>query len=229
MTKTLLTYCGFGNDWTNEQISQLLGIAGGGYRLLYLANPANPRDWMTLSCNFTARVQAIASAQALPMPSYYVASWGDEDSSWADHFAADSSFLGFYWNGGSEDPYREPPLDGLHGHPFTLWIPYTAGTVGIEGVMEHLDACAFPNECICAQPNVFQEQHGRGLVDMFSAWYNARKFGIGLEIEYDERLEQREYARRFRYYRWFNTLNPGRFTAVYGGTASWILKVETLL
>ncbi len=229
MTKTLLTYCGFGNEWTDEQISQLLHIAQRGYRLLFLANPANNRDWMALSSSFLARIETVALDQGLTTPPYYVASWGDEHSSWADQVGANPQFLGFYWNGGLEDPYRQPPSGGLHGHPFSLWIPYTAGTVGIRGVMGHLDACSFPNEYTCAQPNVFQEHHERGLLDMAVAWFSARRYGIGLEIEYDERLVQRDHAKRFRYYRWFNTIDPGRFTAVYGGRASWILKVEDII
>lgn len=228
MTKTLLIYCGLGNEWTDEQISLILQIAQG-YRLLYLANPANPRDWMTVSADFLARIRDTATNDSVAAPQYYVAAWGDEDQSWADQMAGDPDFLGFYWNGGLEDPYQEPPSAGLHGHPYTLWIPYTAGSVGIPGVVEQLNECAFPNEYICAQPNVFQEQYGRGFWDMFTAWRHARRYGIGLEIEYDERLVQTDYAKRFRYYKWFNMITPGTFTAVYGGDAPWILKVEEVL
>ena len=227
--KTLLVYCGHGDNWTDSQMSQLLGISQGRYRLLFLANPANPQDWTAHSSAFITRVKDIALAEGLSMPQYYVAAWGGEDKPWADGLSADPDFLGFYWNGGLEDPYVEPPAAGLHGYVYALWIPYTAGTVGIPGVIRHLNDCSFPNSRICAQPNVFQEQYGRGLKDMWTAWLYAHRYGIGLEIEYDERLQLEDYSRRFRYYRWFNTVTPGKFTAVYGGDAAWILKVEEVL
>jgi hypothetical protein len=48
----------------------------------------------------------------------------------------------------------------------------------------------------------------------------ARKYGIGLEIEFDERM-----LSSFYWYRFWNRIYPQYFTAVYGG-AKEILNVE---
>jgi hypothetical protein len=222
-TKTLLVYCGSHRYWESREIAKLVELCNHRpYRLLLLETSNYKGDWELASLSFIERLNTISRSIKIGHPRFYVASWGDESLRWVNEIRENNSyyFSGFYWNGGHEDPFYSPPPGGIHGEPYTLWVPYSAGTVGIRGVAEYLNDCWFPNNQIAMQPNVYQPEPGRGFWDMFTAVRMARKYGIGLEIEFDERM-----LSSFYWYRFWNRIYPQYFTAVYGG-AKEILNVE---
>jgi hypothetical protein len=195
-----------------------------------LETPAYNSQWAYYSRLFINRIVKTVEDRHFPPQPFYVAKWGNEHPNWDAFMCSQPDFKGFYWNGGLEKPNVEPPENG----GYTLWIPYTAGCDypeygwGLEDVFEYMNGCWFPNENICVQPNVYQTN--RGFWDMLKIWRLARKYGMGLELEYDERLfDDPSYAKRFKYYKLFYRVTPHYFKAVYGGGKESILKLEEVL
>jgi hypothetical protein len=156
------------------------------------------------------------------MPNYYVASWGNESEQWAIEVSSRSSFEGLYWNGGEERPEVPPPTAPHHGLSWELWIPYSAGTWGIGNVARAVGQSGFPPAKISLQPNVYQPANGRGAWDMLKCLYYARKYGIKLEMEFDEDMHS-----TFSNYLWLDRLSPKIFSCVYGGYKK-ILEIEDI-
>ena len=227
---TLLIYCGYNREWSDDEMSKLVELCfleqGKKYNLLLLDVCTNNTDWENHSLDMLGRLSAQAMNTGLPMPEFYVASWGTESEEWinqVDSFGDGGGFLGLYWNGGEERPERPPPSEPYHGKPWKLWIPYSAGTWGIGNVAEAVATSGFSKHQIALQPNVYQPQHNEGWWDMVRCYYYARKYGIKLEMEFNEQMHS-----NFRYYKWLNKISPKIFTCVYGGLKH-ILDIEEVL
>ncbi len=205
---------------------RLAGLEEGAkYNLLLLDVCTNHDQWEEHSVGMLGRLSAQASLAGLEMPQSYVASWGTESQGWAEDVQAalGEGFLGLYWNGGEERPEVPPPSEPLHDMPWELWIPYSAGTWGIGNVARAVAESGFPPGKIALQPNVYQPIHKRGWLDMVRSYYYARRFGIKLEMEFDENMHS-----GLRYYRWLDRLSPSIFTCVYGGLKH-ILRVDEVV
>ena len=184
---------------------------------------SNDTNWEGHSVGMIGRLSSLAANNGLPMPRYYVASWGNESHNWANQISAHGEFIGLYWNGGEERPEVPPPAGPYHGLSWELWIPYSAGNWGIGGVAEAVANSGFPREKIALQPNVYQPVNNRGFWDMAKCLYHARRHGIKLEIEFDENMHP-----TFKHYRWVNRISPKIFTCVYGGYKK-ILDIEQII
>lgn len=222
-----MVYCGHNRQWTDEEVGKLVELCsledGNKYNLLLLDTCTNTDDWETHSIAMLDRLSSRAADQGLPLPCFYVASWATESEEWVEQVAQHGQagqFLGLYWNGGEERPERSPPTEPYHGKPWELWIPYSAGTWGIGNVAKALATSGFPPQKIAMQPNVYQPSSGRGWWDMAKCYYHARKYGIKLEMEFNEQMHS-----NFRYYRWLDTIAPNIFTCIYGGLKH-ILDIE---
>lgn len=223
---TLLLYCGHNRSWIDSEVDGFVGLcaldSGNRYELLLLDLSSNDYLWEDYSTGMLDRLEARATHLGLPMPDHYVASWGTESATWAGEVSSRAGFKGLYWNGGEERPEVPPPTTQYHGLTWELWIPYSAGTWGIGNVARSVGESGFPPAKICMQPNVYQPANGRGAWDMLKCIYYARKYGIKLELEFDEQMHS-----TFANYRWADRISPGLFSCVYGGYKK-ILEIESL-
>ena len=222
---TLLFYCGHNRSWSDAEITRFIELcaldSGNRYNLLLLDTCNNDHQWEQCSTDMIQRIDDLASAQGDPVPDHYVASWGNESAQWTADVSSGAGFKGLYWNGGEERPEGPPPAT-LHGLSWELWIPYSAGTWGIGNVARAVGESGFLPNKIALQPNVYQPVNGRGAWDMLKCLYYARKYGIKLEVEFDEHM----YS-TFANYRWLDMLSPNIFSCVYGGYKK-ILEIEDI-
>jgi hypothetical protein len=223
---TLLFYCGHNRSWSDSEVDVFVGLcaldSGNRYDLLILDTCPNSYRWEDYSTDMLDRLEARATHLGLPMPGHYVASWGTESATWAGEVSSHAGFRGLYWNGGEERPQVPPPTTPYHGLPWELWIPYSAGTWGIGNVARAVGRSGFPPRKISLQPNVYQPTSGRGAWDMLKCIYYAHRYGIKLEIEFDEHMHSTLVN-----YRWANMIFPRIFSCVYGGYKK-ILEIEDI-
>ncbi len=228
---TLLIYCGEGRRWTDSETRSLLDLCEAkDFNILLLDTYHNRTMWAYHARSMVGKLINTSQTSGVPMPGFYVSSFGVEHKDWIDYLLSIDTFLGLYWNGAGENPQHPPPETDHHGARWELWIPYTAGAIlgesadswGLDPLFDFLNDCHFPNRSICVQPNVYQSET-RDFWDFLEIFKRARKYRMSLELEFDERMLQ-----TFLYYKWFHWSSPKIFSCVYGGDKH-VLRIKEIL